>query len=683
MNCKKSLSQITFFDDGLGTHIEDGEVDCETLFVNGVQITTNGGGGSSIPSISYVAGPPSVTTITGNTVLQNLNGFTSAIFTNALTQTASLSSPAQTQITDLSNNLTTTNNNLTTANNNITTLQGKTQKQSANSTSTTFTGETNLENTNIGSSTTAKTLTLYGQMTLSTGSYLFANSATISDVEISRLDGVSSNIQDQINNANNAISSNDNDISNIQDDIGDINQHLTDLDAGLTAVGITAGGAATLAGVAEATALSALTLAGTAEGLAIGANERCSLLETKTQRQDFLSASGQEPDRTLFNSDVVATRVRTNTILSDIGSNLAFNIGGTASFSNGLTCGSAFNQTGLADINNFASDTRFANDVNFNQNAGNDALTTFNCPTQFNNINYFNGKSNYFYAEIPAFPASPRAITYFYTPLLLYDNMEINGNITMEQNKTLLCNKIIANPLMVGVDEIQLNSGYAVGTENLRIRSNMELDPNYTFTLNGIMNGATLNFGTQAICGSAEIATNTGITLRTATTNIISTTTNISNNVRCGDETQTTATSLISYGQFILRSGLTLYEDITSTFKDALIYAEKLAGATSDFIGTLNMVAQQFIYTNINKIFYRTSFATGFNDVEITIIPVYSIQHGGSYKIQSAIQDLESPIIYIGKDANSVVECRGTFFCENIQSGDGRIDMPDDIFAQF
>ena len=71
MNCNKSLSNITYFDDGLGSHIENGEVDCETLFVNGVQITTNGGGGGSVPSISYVAGPPAVTTISGNTVINN------------------------------------------------------------------------------------------------------------------------------------------------------------------------------------------------------------------------------------------------------------------------------------------------------------------------------------------------------------------------------------------------------------------------------------------------------------------------------------------------------------------------------------------------------------------------------------------------------------------------------------
>jgi uncharacterized membrane-anchored protein len=58
-----------------------------------------------------------------------------------------------------------------------------------------------------------------------------------------------------------------------------------------------------------------------------------------------------------------------------------------------------------------------------------------------------------------------------------------------------------------------------------------------------------------------------------------------------------------SYSEFKLKSALTFYQNISSTFKDAAIYATKLAGATTDWIGTLNILCRKLIYTNLTNIY--------------------------------------------------------------------------------
>lgn len=731
----KSLTNSKYFDDGLGSHIENGEIDCSTLFVNGVQITGNtpAPAPAPYPSITYNSSNDT-TTITGITSIGNLNGISSTDFTNALTQTKTLVSPAQSQINSI-------NTLITDLSGNVTSLQTKTQNISGTSSTTTINNGLLIQDTQVGSLTNFKVLSIYGGVELKANSYIIADSLNISGVEVGYLNNVNRNIQDQINDANTATGNNDTDITNIQNAIGPdlgqtgtINQRIKDT-TGVASSALAAAGVANGLAIAAGTvATGAATAAAAAQTSATTANGRCSTLETKTQAQSFIPAGLGEPDRTVFDSDVIADRIRTNEFLSDVGNNVAFNIGGTATFSNGLTCGSAFNQTGLADINNFASDVRFANDVNFNQNSANNALTTFNCPTQFNNINYFNGKSNYFYAEIPAYPTSPKAITYFYQPILLYAAMEITGDIRMYDGYKLTCNKIVPNAI-IGTDVLQLCSGLTAGIENLKISSDMSIDPAYTFTNNGITSlyGHTrigtpaltenllitcddidsyaitakydanaMTIGTQGNCGTCEIATNTSITLRTATLNVVANTTNIDSditvdatkiiyankivagiqagvdtiqlnsgavagtellkissntdidpiytfsakgNVVIGDSTQTgTPESFISYSEFGLKSAITFYENITSAYKDAMIFATKTTGATSNWIGTLNMFARNYIYTNINNIYYRTSTASGYNDSTTTISTINAlVQNGGKVLHQAYEYDIESP----------------------------------------
>lgn len=819
MNCKKSLSNITFFDDGLGSHIEDGEVECEVLFVNGVQITTNGGGGAGIPSISYVAGSPDVTTITGNTVLQNLNGFTSANFTNSLNQTVTLTSPAQAQINIVTTKTTnqsfagnntlfsgtvTLNANTTLVTNRTMTvngamsygvngtiiangvtltnveigflggatsnvqaqlnqLQNKTTNQTFNSglNRTSISGITLLENLNmsntinsrlinVGTSINPSLINLYGDLTIPSASTITANGTVISATELSYLDNISSNIQTQINNSNSAIGNNTNSINSINTEIGPIigvagtiNQRIFDTAAvassALAAAGVANGlavAAGTAAGVAGAAAIAAQTSATTA-------NNRCTTLETKTTDQTFLAAGSGQPDRTVFGGDIIATRLRSNELLPDTGSSVNFNITGTSTFSGGILCGS-FSTTGTSTHN---------------------GASVFNNTVGINGVTSFNGKSTTFYEEIPAYPASVKAIVYFYQPTIFYKQLEVNENIVMLDTKTLFTNKIVANPVLIGTDELVINSGIAVGTENLKIRSNMSLDSLYTLTNNGItallgdvgIGGVALNknltiacddinsfaisalydanvmnIGTQANCGSCEVATNTGITLRTATLNVIASTTNIGSDlvvdatkivytnkivagitagvdtlqlnsasgsgvellkissntdidplytfsakgsVVIGDSTQTGAVeSFTCYTEFQLKSAITLYENISSAYKDAIIYATKTVGATVNFIGTLNFFARNFIYTNINNIYYRTSTVSGFNDVTTSISTINAaVQNGGRCLTQAYQYDIESPTFNIGT-ANTT---DFNLLSENINIGD--LVVTDDI----
>lgn len=806
MNCNKSLSNITFFDDGLGTHIEEGEVECETLFVNGVQITTNGGGGGSVPSISYVAGSPSVTTISGNTVINNLNGFTSANFTNALNQTVSLTSPAQTQLNGLTTktaNMTgtgsttlfagtlTLNSNTTLVTNKTMTVNGafsfgangqiisngvtltnvqigylqatspiqtqfnalqfKTTNQNFNSTlnRTAISGICLLENLNlsgtinsrlinVGTDVSPSLINLNGDLTIPSASTITANGVVISATELSYLDNASSNIQTQINNANSAIGNNTTSISNINTEIGPIigiitgtiNQRIFDTAAVASSALAAAGVADGLAVAAGGVAAAAGTAAVAAQTSATTANNRCTTLEEKTTKQTFFPAGSGQPDRTIFDSDVIANRLRSNELLPDTGSSVDFNITGTSKFSGSILIEGSLSTTGSSTTTGTST---------------NNGASVLNGAVGINGVTSFNGKSTTFLEEIPAFPASTKAIVTFNQPALFYKPVEIYSNVTMEQNRTLFCNKIIANPLMVGVDEIQINSGLSVGTENFKMSSNMVIDALYTLTNNGttallgdvgiggvalnknltiacddinsfaisaLYDANVMNIGTQANCGSCEIATNTSINLRTNVLSLIAPTTNIDSdvtinpvkilsankiiagvqagtdilqlnsastagvellkissnteidplytlsakgNVVIGDSTQTGAVeSFTSYSEFQLKSAITFYENITSAYKDAIIYATKTVGATVNFIGTLNFFARNYIYTNINNIYYRTSTVSGFNDVTTTISTINAAVQNGGRLLQQAYQyDVESPTFNIGT-ANTV-----------------------------
>jgi hypothetical protein len=103
--------------------------------------------------------------------------------------------------------------------------------------------------------------------------------------------------------------------------------------------------------------------------------------------------------------------------------------------------------------------------------------------------------------------------------------------------KKLICNQIVQNTL---TDNLIIGNGVLAGQENLKISSNMSIDANYTLTNNGITNlygatvnigdnpydilnvkSGTINLGQMDFTGTCEIATNTGITLRSQNLDII------------------------------------------------------------------------------------------------------------------------------------------------------------------
>ena len=101
-----------------------------------------------------------------------------------------------------------------------------------------------------------------------------------------------------------------------------------------------------------------------------------------------------------------------------------------------------------------------------------------------------------------------------------------------------------------------------------------------------------------------------------------------------------------------------------------------------NWIGTLDILCRNIIYSNINNIYYRSSLGSGFNDVS-TIITGGSINNGGNLKMQCDKIDLEANIIYLGKDISSDLYVRGDLYCERLFSADGQIDMSNAILAQF
>ena len=193
----------------------------------------------------------------------------------------------------------------------------------------------------------------------------------------------------------------------------------------------------------------------------------------------------------------------------------------------------------------------------------------------------------------------------------------------------------------------------------------------------------SINIGLQANTGSCEISTNTNITLRTATTDLICDTTNISGSVYCGNPAQTTNKVLYSYGELISGIMFTLKENALSAKRDVFMYATKLTGAISDGLGTLNIWCKNIIYTNINNIYYKTSTASGFNDVSCEITAGVGGNNSGQIKTIANVIDLEANTVYIGRDIASDVYVRGDLYCERLFSADGQIDMSNAILAQF
>lgn len=136
-------------------------------------------------------------TVSGTTNTGTFSNLTvNSLDTNTLSATTSIVSPViQVGTKNVGTTLTSLESNMTTAQTNISNLQTKTTNQTFNSTTqtTSFTG-----------SVSVPTFNLQTQMNLNGN--IVADNKTITPVELGQLDGVSSNIQTQINSANTKIS---------------------------------------------------------------------------------------------------------------------------------------------------------------------------------------------------------------------------------------------------------------------------------------------------------------------------------------------------------------------------------------------------------------------------------------------------------------------------------------------
>jgi hypothetical protein len=101
---------------------------------------------------------------------------------------------------------------------------------------------------------------------------------------------------------------------------------------------------------------------------------------------------------------------------------------------------------------------------------------------------------------------------------------------------------------------------------------------------------------------------------------------------------------------------------ITNPYRNALMYGKKLAGATAHGVGSLVSVCRNYTFANIQNVFYKSLDTNGFNDVSVVITAGAVTNNTGGIKTQASVIDLEAPTVYLGRDANSIVNVRGPIY---------------------